>query len=100
MTAPDGMRTPVPAGLCGHCRHARPIRSDRGSAFILCGRSKSDPRYARYPRLPVSRCPGYEPLVPGGEDPRTVATAAEERPRAGGAEDRDAPASEENGAPG
>lgn len=48
-------------GLCGACRHARMIRSDRGSRFLLCRRSATEPRFARYPRLPVLRCPGFEP---------------------------------------
>jgi len=50
-----------PAGLCSECRHARRIESERGSAFILCQRSFSDASFAKYPRLPVLRCPGYEP---------------------------------------
>ena len=39
---------------------ARRIESRRGSAFYLCGRAETDPAYARYPRLPVRECPGYE----------------------------------------
>jgi hypothetical protein len=29
--------------------------------FWLCARSADDPRFAKYPRLPVLRCPGFEP---------------------------------------
>jgi hypothetical protein len=30
--------------------------------FSLCRRSRAEPdRFPRYPRLPVLRCPGYEP---------------------------------------
>jgi hypothetical protein len=61
--------TDVPAGLCDHCRHAREIRSDRGSRFILCERSRADPRFARYPRLPVLTCPGFEPGSPRPTSP-------------------------------
>jgi hypothetical protein len=50
-----------PPGLCGTCRHARVITTDRGSRFWLCQRSASDPRFPRYPALPVARCPGFEP---------------------------------------
>ena len=50
-----------PAGLCDSCRHQRVVRNTRGSSFSLCERSKSDPAYPRYPRLPVVECPGYEP---------------------------------------
>ena len=53
--APD-----LKVGLCRSCRHARVVRSDRGSVFYQCRRSFTDPAYAAYPRLPVLRCPGYE----------------------------------------
>jgi len=58
------------AGLCGSCRHARVITSDRGSAFLLCRLSREDPRFARYPRLPVWRCPGHERERPGDAEGR------------------------------
>jgi len=48
-------------GLCGTCRHARVIMSDKGSRFLMCERAKTDPRYRRYPPLPVLSCQGYEP---------------------------------------
>jgi len=50
----------IPAGLCDSCRHARAITSDRGSRFIICELSKTDPRFRRYPALPVLECDGYE----------------------------------------
>jgi len=46
-------------GLCEHCRHARTVTTPR-SRFWLCARAASDPHYARYPRLPMLQCPGYE----------------------------------------
>jgi DNA-3-methyladenine glycosylase I len=49
-----------PAGLCDSCRHQRVVRNTRGSSFSLCGRSKDDDSYPRYPRLPVRSCPGHE----------------------------------------
>ena len=55
------MTTAVPPGLCGSCVHSRLITSGRGSHFRLCERSRSDPAFPRYPRLPVLRCAGYEP---------------------------------------
>lgn len=58
MMAPS---TSVPAGLCERCRHAQKIESDRGSRFLLCRLSFSDPAFPKYPRLPVLRCSGYEP---------------------------------------
>lgn len=54
-----------PAGLCDTCRHQQVVRTKR-SSFSLCRRWKEDDRYPRYPRLPVVRCPGYEPRVEGG----------------------------------
>jgi hypothetical protein len=48
-------------GLCVRCEFMRQVRSDRGSTFYLCERSLSDPRFAKYPRLPVLECPGYVP---------------------------------------
>jgi len=47
-------------GLCDRCRHQRVVRNTRGSAFSLCERSKTDPRYPKYPRVPVLECPGFE----------------------------------------
>jgi hypothetical protein len=52
---------PPPAGLCDSCRHQRVIRNTRGSSFSLCERSKAEPEFPRYPRLPVVKCRGYEP---------------------------------------
>jgi hypothetical protein len=51
-------------GLCTLCRHARAIRSAKGSEFWLCERSKRDARFAKYPRLPVRACEGFERLEP------------------------------------
>lgn len=54
------------SGLCEHCRHARRIESDRGSVFLMCKLSFEDSRFAKYPRLPVLVCGGYqeEPVNP------------------------------------
>ncbi|MFL5884839.1 MAG: hypothetical protein ACJ77M_07190 [Thermoleophilaceae bacterium] len=49
-----------PAGLCDSCRHQRVVRNRRGSVFSLCERSRTEPDYPKYPRLPVERCAGYE----------------------------------------
>ena len=46
-------------GLCSTCIHAKEMRSDRGSVFLLCLLSRSDAEYPKYPRLPVLRCEGY-----------------------------------------
>jgi hypothetical protein len=51
------------AGLCARCVHAQIIRSDRGSRFYLCRLSAVDPRYPKYPRLPVLECAGHVPFT-------------------------------------
>lgn len=53
-----------PAGLCDRCLHQRLVPNTRGSVFSLCERSRVDPAYPRYPRLPVLSCPGFEPAPP------------------------------------
>ncbi len=50
------------------CVHARQITNDRGSSFTLCRLSSRDPRFARYPNLPVRRCLGYRAAEPGADD--------------------------------
>jgi hypothetical protein len=55
-------KRPAHAGLCANCSHARAIESDRGSVFILCELSRTDPQFAKYPRLPVVSCAGYEKI--------------------------------------
>jgi hypothetical protein len=49
------------AGLCASCVHARIVTSSRESVFFLCQLSATDPRFPRYPVLPVLRCSGYQP---------------------------------------
>jgi hypothetical protein len=49
------------AGLCDTCAHQQLVRNSRGSAFSLCLRSRTDPAFPKYPRLPVRACPGHEP---------------------------------------
>ncbi len=53
-------RTPY-GGLCPICAHRREVPNTRGSVFLLCERSRSEPEYPRYPRQPVLSCPGFEP---------------------------------------
>jgi hypothetical protein len=47
-------------GLCALCAHVRVVRSGRGSTFYLCERSLSDRRFAKYPRLPLTSCDGFD----------------------------------------
>jgi hypothetical protein len=50
----------VTAGLCTSCVHVKLIPSARGSVFYQCQLSFSDPRFPKYPRLPVLECVGYQ----------------------------------------
>ena len=60
----------IGAGLCDSCLHQRVVRNTRGSSFSLCERSRTDPDYPRYPRLPVVACAGYEPDKDVSPSPR------------------------------
>jgi len=54
-------------GLCGHCVHCQVIDGVR-SRFYLCRLAAIDPRFRRYPSLPVIACPGHQegpPSQPG-----------------------------------
>jgi len=55
--------TGIRAGLCGACRHAIVRPTNRGTVYLRCGLAAVDDRFAKYPRLPVVRCSGYEPDV-------------------------------------
>ena len=56
-------------GLCAACRHVETIVSARGSTFYLCKLALTDPRFSKYPTLPVLACEGHEPLAePARED--------------------------------
>ena len=55
-------------GLCSLCRHAQELRSGRGSTFVLCGLSRNDPGFVKYPRLPVLACKGYVPATQDSDD--------------------------------
>lgn len=54
-------------GLCARCDHARSIESGKGSTFWLCGLHSSDPRFPKYPRLPVVQCPGFSARPTGAD---------------------------------
>jgi hypothetical protein len=62
MNDPEGSGQAIDgrAGLCASCAHAHTVRSARGSEFLLCRWSFTDPRFPKYPTLPVVACAGYE----------------------------------------
>ena len=60
---PDVPRGSDPVvGLCAQCAHSQRVTSARGATFFLCRRAATEPAYARYPQLPVTRCQGFVPL--------------------------------------
>jgi hypothetical protein len=63
--SPDRPPEPLP-GLCGACGHSRRIETARGSIFRLCERSATDPRFPRYPTLPVVECAVFKPGTSDG----------------------------------
>jgi hypothetical protein len=48
-------------GLCESCGCGLLRPTARGTSYWRCLRSKFDPSFARYPRLPVLACRGFEP---------------------------------------
>jgi hypothetical protein len=63
MSADRGTREDVTAaGLCANCVHSKKIISDRGAVFWQCGLASTDPRFPKYPRLPVLQCSGYRKI--------------------------------------
>jgi hypothetical protein len=54
-------------GLCRTCLHVKVINTPRGSTFYLCRLSETDPRFDKYPRLPVIRCAGYQKKLDADE---------------------------------
>ena len=46
-------------GLCAGCVHAKRLTTKGGNAVFQCGLAASDPRFVRYPRLPMTSCAGY-----------------------------------------
>ena len=51
---------PSGSGLCPRCAHVRAVHSDRGSTFLQCTLSKTNPRLPRYPPQPRIVCAGFE----------------------------------------
>ena len=63
---------PSSIGLCASCRHMRLIKSDRDATFYFCQRSATDPKFPKYPRLPVLECSGFEQLTSPEHCPASV----------------------------
>ena len=54
-------------GLCASCRHVKRLSTKGGAVVYLCMLSASDPRFSKYPRLPVTACMGYTVVTQKGE---------------------------------
>jgi hypothetical protein len=67
MSNAEGASQVSNAGLCATCVHCRVIRARR-SVFYMCQRSFTDPRFPKYPRLPVLQCIGHTPGEPTDSD--------------------------------
>ena len=72
-------------GLCARCAFASTQAGARGSRYWRCRRADLDPAFARYPALPVLRCPGFEPGgkladgEPAGDEAADAAASGRER---------------------
>lgn len=47
-------------GLCSSCQFMIEQGTKRGTVFFRCARADEDPRFNRYPAIPVLRCDGFE----------------------------------------
>ena len=65
-----------PPGLCETCANVKVVETRRGSRFYLCALSEVDPRFPKYPRIPVVQCIGYAPAG-AAADPAGAAPSAE-----------------------
>ena len=52
--------------LCESCERMREVVTPRGSRFVLCRLSLTDPAYPKYPPQPVVRCAGHVPRDAAG----------------------------------
>ena len=52
----------VEAGLCADCVRVA-LQTGPHALYVRCLLASTDPRFPRYPRLPVISCPGYAPSV-------------------------------------
>lgn len=55
--------------LCETCARVREVITPKGSRFLLCELSRTDPAFPKYPPQPVGRCAGYRPKMTNEEDP-------------------------------
>jgi hypothetical protein len=56
-------KEPSKAGICDKCVWAERVNSTKGSTYILCGKSRDDKSFPKYPRLPVLNCRGFTEIA-------------------------------------
>jgi hypothetical protein len=61
MSESKSQSSPDRVGLCRTCAHVQVVTSSKSSTFYMCRLSETDPRFRRYPALPVLACAGYRP---------------------------------------
>ena len=66
------MKLSPSVGLCATCHNVYLVKSARGSYFVMCNLAKTDPRFSKYPVLPVFQCLGYDPTDPQVEADRSA----------------------------
>ncbi len=60
MADSDESRPATDIGLCIECVHSRVVPHPRGGVgYWRCAKADDDPRYAKFPRLPVRECDGF-----------------------------------------
>lgn len=57
---PESIERERQVGLCFRCRNARVVPA-RHAQYWMCRLSRVDPRFPKYPRLPVLACAGFTP---------------------------------------
>jgi hypothetical protein len=55
-----GERAAMTHSLCETCSSMREVVTPKGSRFLLCQLSRTNPDYPKYPPQPVVRCDGYQ----------------------------------------
>ena len=76
----------VEQGLCGRCVHRQLVRSRR-SVFLRCSLADQDPRFPRYPTLPVLACAGFTAAPAAATEPPSLTSKAGAAPAPASAED-------------
>ena len=56
------------SSLCETCARMRAVVTPKGSRFLLCQLSQTDPAYPKYPPQPGVRCDGYQPREASDQD--------------------------------